>query len=448
MRVHRTFDPILALAACIFFTCSFDIFLNVNIGPNIRIAQLFMLVLLMAAIFKSKFGLTMTNPLGGLWLIAWLAVQVAFIPVSDYWQNGLAYCLWLALDISLSYALVNLFTCNHDRLHKMLKLYLGSYVFVSCFGIIQFALPVFGGPALLVQQWWIYGRVPRASGFSYEPSYYASYLIMGIVCLGSLRRSGSTEYRTRLWTFGYLVMLLAMILSSSRMGVAFLLLYLGIAGIQRLWTTIKTPRRILLAPIFTSKVLVTAVLLPFIWLSVGGAVRWSHDNANIIDLLAAGTGLFGTASHSVDDRENAFHNTLQVIVEHPLIGRSLGGINESIAEDQGARVRNFEESKEYEGHTVFAEAIAASGIPGSIPFFCFVLITIVAPLRLAKHTSPYYTGWLRALVLALLFEWGILELNQNILRQYLWVHIAILATVFAVARKHCQESGNTVVGSR
>jgi len=37
--------------------------------------------------------------------------------------------------------------------------------------------------------------------------------------------------------------------------------------------------------------------------------------------------------------------------------------------------------------------------------------------------------------MALVFEWAILQLNQNILRLYLWVHIALLATVFAAARR-------------
>jgi len=57
--------------------------------------------------------------------------------------------------------------------------------------------------------------------------------------------------------------------------------------------------------------------------------------------------------------------------------------------------------------------------------------------------------WLRALVLALVFEWAILQFNQNILRLYLWVHIAVLATVFsAVQRQYGEplESGSLVAG--
>ena len=105
------------------------------------------------------------------------------------------------------------------NLQILLKLYLASYAFVAAFGIVQFISPILGGPALLVEQWWLPGRVPRVNGFSYEPSYFATYLIMGLVCLGSLRRSGMAEYRSRAWTFVYLLIFLALLICFSRMGV-------------------------------------------------------------------------------------------------------------------------------------------------------------------------------------------------------------------------------------
>jgi hypothetical protein len=131
------------------------------------------------------------------------------------------------------------------------------------------------------------------------------------------------------------------------------------------------------------------------------------------------------------------------------MGSSLGGVTESIASYMGIKPQNFEETKRFEGQSIFAEVVAASGIPGSIPFFCFMLIYLAAPLRLARTASPFQAAWLRALVLALVFEWAILQFNQNILRLYLWVHIAVLATVFsAVQRQYGEplESGSLVAG--
>jgi hypothetical protein len=126
------------------------------------------------------------------------------------------------------------------------------------------------------------------------------------------------------------------------------------------------------------------------------------------------------------------------------MGSSLGGVTESIASYVGFRPQNFEETKRFEGQSTFAEVVAASGIPGSIPFFCFVVIYLVAPLKLARSASLYQAAWLRALVLSLAFEWAILQFNQNILRLYLWVHIAVLATVFAAVRRQYAELGESV----
>jgi O-Antigen ligase len=432
--MNRPIHLLVLAAAAMFFTSSFDIFLNLNLGPNVRIAQLFALFLFTGALLTHRLGKAMELPLGGTFLIAWLAVQLAFVPVAEFWQKSLAYCIWLALNIALAFAMVNLFAGNLARMQTLLKLYLLSFVFVACFGIVQFIVPVAGGPSLLVEQWWIYGRVPRVNGFSFEPSYFATYLIMGLVCLGSLRRSKVSEFRTKTWTLAYLLLILAMILCSSRMGILFVLLELVITPLRKLWNLIRHPGLVLRIRISGWKVITAGVVLWVIYIAISGAGCWFRDNRETAELLVKGTGLLGTASHSVDERQDRLAVTFQAIADHPWMGRSLGGITESLAGYSGLTPQNFEEAKVYEGQSVFAEVIAASGLLGSIPFFCFLVITIVAPWRLARIASARDAAWLRALVQALVFEWAILQFNQNILRLYLWVHFAILATVFAAVR--------------
>jgi hypothetical protein len=388
----------------------------------------------------------MEIPLGGLYLVAWWGVQLAFVPVAEFWQKSFAYCIWLAVDIALSFALVNLFAGDRGRLQLLLNLYLASYVFVAGFGIVQFVLPIAGGPALLVEQWWLPGRVPRVNGFSYEPSYFATYLIMGLVCIGSLRRSGIAEFRSKAWTVTYLLILLALMICFSRMGVIFAFFELSIAPLTRLWKIVKHPGLLLGFRLSGWKMLTASTVLLIAYSAVGGTVGWVFDEHETVEILMSGTGLLGTASHSVDEREDRLHGTLLTIANHPWMGQSLGGITESIAGFNGLWPQNFEEAKIYEGQSVFAEVVAASGMIGSIPFLCFLTVTIVAPLRLAKRSSPLYAAWLRALVLALIFEWAILQLNQNILRLYLWVHIALLATVYAAARRQYTISGDAESG--
>ena len=436
-------------AAVIFFTSSFDKFLSFDLGPNIRIAQLVSLVFIAAALLTHRMGLAMEMPLGAPWLLAWCGVQFAFVPVADFWQKSLAYCVWLVLNIALSFAMVNVFAGNFARLQTLLKLYLSSFVFAASFGIVQFALPIFGGPALLVEQWWLPGRVPRVNGFSFEPSYYATYLIIGLVCIGSLRRSGVTEFRTRMWTFAYIFIIIAMILCSSRIGIAFVILELSIQPLRRLAKIVRRPSLVLGFHVSGRKILIAAACIWLAYAVIGKAFDWFVTDPDTVRVVVSGTGLLNTASHSVDERQEHFEDTLQAIADHPWMGSSLGGVTESIASYMGIKPQNFEETKRFEGQSIFAEVVAASGIPGSIPFFCFMLIYLAAPLRLARTASPFQAAWLRALVLALVFEWAILQFNQNILRLYLWVHIAVLATVFsAVQRQYGEplESGSLVAG--
>jgi O-Antigen ligase len=441
--MNRPMNLLVAAVALVFFTSSFDIFLVLSIGPNIRIAQLFTLVLLAAALITHKLGMTMEIPLGAPYLIAWLGVQLAFVPVAEFWQKSMGYCVWLALNIGLAFAMVNLFSGNFVRLQTILKLYLGSFVFVGCFGILQFVLPVAGGPGILVEQWWLPGRVPRVNGFSYEPSYFATYLIMGLVSLGSLRRSKESEFRTWTWTLAYLLLILAMILCSSRMGLAFVLIELAIAPLIRIGRIIRNPRLVLGFHVSGLKILAAAMLIWIAYAGIGGAVRWFRDNQETAAFLLKGTGLLGTAAHSVNEREDRLDGTLQTISDHPWMGQSLGGISESIAGYFGLKPQNFEEAKVFEGQSVFAEVLASSGLPGSIPFFCFLVVSIVAPWRLARRTSSLNAAWLRALVQALVFEWAILQFNATILRLYLWVHIAVLATLYAAVRRQCTEPADS-----
>jgi hypothetical protein len=134
------------------------------------------------------------------------------------------------------------------------------------------------------------------------------------------------------------------------------------------------------------------------------------------------------------ERANAFVDTLTVFTQHPFIGRSLGGVSSGIAELHGVEIRSFQDSKPYEGMAIFAEVLAGSGVFGVVPFVVFLIAIIKKPLEVARRSSPEYSVLLRALTRALVFEMAVLQFNQNILRPYLWVHLAILATVYAAAR--------------
>jgi hypothetical protein len=169
-----------------------------------------------------------------------------------------------------------------------------------------------------------------------------------------------------------------------------------------------------------------------------------QNNPALALLFLNGTGVSDTAAHSVIQREDALEQTITVFLQHPLLGRSLGGVSAAIADLEGEKIQSFKDSKDFEGMNVFAEALAASGVIGILPFIWFLAASFRNPLRLARLAPPFYSGVLYALLRSLAFAWAMLQFNQNMLRPYLWTHLAILATVYAAAVQFV----NNAAGSR
>jgi hypothetical protein len=423
----------LVLAGLIVLTSSFDIFLVFELGGTFRFGQLLAPLLATIALIRAVSG-GYTSTLGALPAFTWLLVQLVFFPVTDFWPKSLGYCFWLLLDLSLLFSFVQLFSDNREALITLLRWYLYSFGVIATFGIVQFLLPLAGLPAPLVVEWFLPGSIARVNGFSYEPSYYASYLLIGFVLVAALRRSQIHPLSPKAMNAIYWLTATAIVLSSSRMGIAFLLLDVISYPVRKWILALKNPKKIIFGPIRLKAALPVAIFLCVTGTGIFAAQRMIGQHPEIVPILAAGTGAYGTAAHSVVMRQDSFTDTLTVFAQNPLIGRSIGGVSSAIAELHGYAVTSFRDSKPFEGMSVFAEALAGSGIFGIVPFVMFLILTIYKPLKLAGSTPLFYSAWLRALVRALIFEWAILQFNQNILRPYLWIHIAILATVYAAAR--------------
>jgi O-antigen ligase len=423
----------LVVAVLILLTSSFDIFLVANAGGNYRFCQIVAPLLIALATVKAVWGSPVPT-LGLLPLSIWFAAQVFFIPAASFWPKSVGYCFWLFLNIGLMFAFVQLFSHRRAALLTLLRWYLYSFGLVAAFGIVQFLLPLFGLPALLVEQWWIPGLLPRANGFSYEPSYFATYLLIGFVFVSSLRRARSSLLSGRVMLLIYALTALGIIVSSSRMGIIFLLIDVFLSQV-RPWRSIVGD--IAKSRIVPSKIraLVPSLLLTALLVSIlGGAVMALQNRPALMLIFLNGTGLDNTAAHSVIERADSLEETIAVFVNHPIIGQSLGGVSSAIADQEGESVHSFEDSKKFEGMSIFAEILAASGIIGAVPFVSFLVITIWKPLALARRTGTLYSALLVAAVRSLVFAWAILQFNQNVLRPYLWVHLAVLVTIYAAAR--------------
>ncbi|GGK37106.1 hypothetical protein GCM10010965_32440 [Caldalkalibacillus thermarum] len=152
--------------------------------------------------------------------------------------------------------------------------------------------------------------------------------------------------------------------------------------------------------------------------------------------LLSGTGINGTSSHSVDARFENFTDTLNVFMKNPLIGVSLGGVAPAIGRLHGITVTDQETAKHFEGISIFAEVLAASGIIGFTFFMSYIFTIIFKPFILSKKiNNQLISGLLKGMVFSLIGLLIILQFNQNILRLYLWLHIGILSALYSVSLK-------------
>jgi hypothetical protein len=407
-------------------TASSDLFLVFQPGGfTLRFAQILALFLSAWWVFASLQTGTVKLPLGSMYLLLWTLIVLITIPNTTFLARSLGYAFWLLLNVLLLFAIVY-FINTKDKVHTLFRWYIYTYLVISLFGILQFVMGIAGVTPPFVTQWWIQGVLPRVNGFSYEPSYYATYLITGWVLVSYMFFESKTKLFTKrqLGIF-FLIITGALILSSSRMGLILMAMWL----LRYIWLFI---RGFLKGTVYTKYLVIV-----FVACLAAGILVISVLSSSSEDMpLLSGTGIGGTPAHSVVYRLEDFTSTLQVFLNHPIYGVSLGGVAPAIGQLHNITVTDQETASTFEGQSVFAEILAATGIFGFAIFIGYLLMIILKPLKLSRQFfKSEYSTMLRSLVFSLICLLIILQFNQNILRPYLWFHIALISAVYSVSRK-------------
>lgn len=414
-------------------TASFDIFMVFSIGFNFRASQFFLTIPIFVSIVDSLTKGKVRWPLGFLALLTWTFFIFLFIPNTNYLLRSLGYGFWLLFNVLLVFTAVKLFD-NYKSIISLMKCYIYSFFFVALFGLFQFTLPIFGIDSPLVTQWWIQGILPRINGFSYEPSYFATYLLIGWVLSSYLLAVKSNLIKRQLLKTIFLIETLALFLSSSRMGWVMMLVWSLQYPILFFYRLIKGE---IASRYFKYSLILIAIIgiLFFFIIKVLGIER--------ILFLLSGLGIAGSSSHSTYSRFREFLDTFQIFLNSPIIGYSLGGVSSAIGELRGIDVTSFDDAKNNEGMSVFTEVLAASGIIGFIPFALYIVKIVIKPIKISKKIlNMDMRNLLKAMAFALIVELIILQFNQTILRLYLWLHIAILSAIYSVVSNSMRRRSN------
>lgn len=200
-------------------TSSFDVFLNLQIGGlSFRFSQFAILPVIVLFFFENKLvGNDWKLSKDDAWFVLWVIVQFCFVFRSPNLKNAIGYWLWLLLDTLMIFSIR--FFCGREYSFRwLLRTYLNAFTFVGAFGLLQFVLyPT--GMHLLVTQAWIKGKWVRINGFSYEPSFFSTYMLVGFVVLTYLAEfEDKTIFTKKELRVRQLIVATAIVLSTSRMG--------------------------------------------------------------------------------------------------------------------------------------------------------------------------------------------------------------------------------------
>lgn len=411
------------LVALVFVTASMDIFLVMNVaGFNVRLALLVMMVLeafWMVSLVRSR-RLFLVSGMG--WLILLAFLNTVFALNSSLPVRSLGYALWLWVFVAWVFLMVQLsagsfFSQREEKnlFSRLLLVYILSFLPALLVGWLQWIVPSLAWirEGLWRTQWTLplFGEYSlyRVNGWNYEPSYYATYLVVLPPLLWVwFRQSKGHE---KFFVFLYLILTVLMIgLSTSRMG----WIALGIEGMVILLIEVGLWFR----KRWGARAFRGLLLFGIGWVMVSGVgfllfFPWEKVAARIL-------------AHSYFDRMGGIQNTLEVFFRHPFISVSLGGVAPDITLFLGNIVaQGNSEVKPFEGTAVPLELLAGLGVVGAFVLVGFLASLFFVSLYRWRGMSPHNRAWFLALAGGLVMQGFLLLFNQNILRVYVWNHVAM-----------------------
>lgn len=400
-------------------TSSFDIFLDAEVlGFTVRLTQLcsiFLFAVFMMQFMKS--GRTVV-PVNFGYLFIYVLLNTIFIINSIYIKNSVGYELWLLLNVLQLFIFVNLYN-DRVRLIKLLKVYFYSFVLLSVIGIIQHIALVTGiGKIILLNS-----RYDRIHGFSYEPSFYSTYLLPGWCAMLYYIEKGNYFLFPRKKLIKYFIIItLALAFSFSRMALIAAMLYLLFRYVVPFFNTKANSGRLIIKKRNAKIHIILFVILLMVILYI--ALLYNYNYARL-QKMVFGLGILGTAGHSSTTRIGSLGDTLEIFFKSPILGCSLGDIDGRIAASNGIA---------YYGQTglsmsIIAEQFAATGIFGGV---CFVIYLIKSSLLYRKiEANECYMEMLKGICFGLIFQVFLLNMNQNVLRSYFWVNLSIISVIYS-----------------
>lgn len=364
-------------------------------------------------------------------LVIWL---IATLPFSLFTDRTVGYTFWVAANVLIIFVFVQVFKTERD-VRLLVRMLMYSFIAMAAFGAVQM-LAGFRGIDLFVTTWWVPGRVARVNGLSYEPSYYATYMMPGWILAMYLIEKRATAVPRGLQILTALACTGALIICSSRLGWGLVFAWLGIrVGVYII--RFLAGMRIRIGRVYATMALIVILLVP----TVAVIIIYLDKILKLlsaISFLLSGLGLFGLSAHSSATRFSEFEMTWNAFMVHPFFGTGLGALPVEIGAQQGVTISTIEEAKHHEGMSIFFELLASVGIAGAALFVGFAVAVIRAHRKVRVVVTPEMGTLIGAVGWSLVWLLLALQFNQNFLRIYLWIDIAIFVCLISVCLREAR----------
>lgn len=407
------------LCAVAVLFASGDVWPVFHVGFTFRLAQFCVFAAAILLLSIRDLRIRVFPGTGGLYAYCvWIAIT---LPFSLFLERSVAYVVWAIADSLIVFVFVQYFR-DQSQVLKLFKWTLRAYIAISIFGLVQFLLYA-RGIDLFVREWWVKGSVARINGLSYEPSYYATYLIPGWIASAYLiERRANVPTRGLQWTC-FIATTVALLLCSSRMGYVMMVLW-------ALFRAFLRPLRAFVYGVAKRSGLRLAVAAAAALVALlFGVARYRHRLlalAAALPFLFSGLGILGHSAHSAGTRLEGLARTWDAFTQHPLLGTGIGALPVAIAAQTGRGVYDLSEAKGYEGMSTAAEVLASTGIVGAALVFMLVFSVVRAYRKCRAAAQPWRQLLLSAQAWGLVWMLLMLQMNQNFLRIYIFVDLGVL----------------------
>lgn len=402
------------LTALAIITAPFDELFVIEVGG---LTLRFSLIFIMAACFCLLMGWRQRKeilvPVGSNLLISLLILNgvFSFINSSGSLMMQLGYQIWFALDVMLVLLCVNLFLKEKDK-HLLFILWTGVFLAMAVICIIQLLLGIWGIPFYQEQY---FGRLPRCDAFLSEPSYYACFVLPGWVTFAWLLEQREEYIFSRKAQWGiWLLFTVTLMFSTSRMGILMTAAWLvfrlmAVCFAQR---SVRRDRLKVLAFLIVASVL--ALLMVWLIYAIANNELFAVKNAIPPAQEDFSDRIMDTAGSDTPRIEGMVWTLRAFWENHLWVGSSLGGVY--------AEVMHLAPENVWQVSNLCAELLVALGLPGFLVLVAYLLRLVQKSVVAGKSNKIVI-----AVLWGILWQLGILQFNNNGLRIYVWVNIALLS---------------------